>query len=503
MKNTIICLLISLFAFSACNLSTQNNGEDDGHDHEKIKIKITAYSDDFELFAEADPFVVDKTSSILAHFSHLNNFKALSDAKVTAKLIVGTKGIRQSVETPERPGIYLFNLQPSTVGAGKIIFEIENPDGDISTISDSVFVYSDEHTAIHEVEEGASEHSNGVVFTKEQSWKTDFATGFPRIEPFGPVIKTTALVGPAQNDEVIISAGINGVLNFSESAMLEGRNVSEGEVLLSVSGSEMAEDNSSVRFTEAKNNFETVKANYDRAKELAKDKIVSEKDLLIAKNRYERGESIYNNLSRNFNASGQQVTSPMSGFVSRVFVTNGTYVEAGSPVLKVAQNNNLLLTADIQRKYASVLESIRSANISAMHDDRVYSLEELDGKILSYGKTGNEDNFLIPVHLQVKNTGYFTMGGFVEVYLKTMTNPQALTVPNASLMEDQGYFSVYVQVTPELFVKRDVKVGKTDGLRTEILSGITSDDRIVTKGAIRIKLAQSGGTLDAHSGHVH
>jgi hypothetical protein len=28
-------------------------------------------------------------------------------------------------------------------------------------------------------------------------------------------------------------------------------------------------------------------------------------------------------------------------------------------------------------------------------------------------------------------------------------------------------------------------------------------ERIVTKGAILVKLAQSSGALDAHSGHVH
>jgi hypothetical protein len=54
-----------------------------------------------------------------------------------------------------------------------------------------------------------------------------------------------------------------------------------------------------------------------------------------------------------------------------------------------------------------------------------------------------------------------------------------------------------------VFEKREVKIGTTDGMRTEIKSGISSLDRIVCKGAILVKLAQSSGTLDAHSGHVH
>ncbi|MCK7461958.1 MAG: hypothetical protein MZU84_07820 [Sphingobacterium sp.] len=58
-------------------------------------------------------------------------------------------------------------------------------------------------------------------------------------------------------------------------------------------------------------------------------------------------------------------------------------------------------------------------------------------------------------------------------------------------------------MTPELFEKREVLPGVTDGIRTEILKGIFENERIVTQGAVFIKLAQSTGTLDAHSGHVH
>ena len=193
----------------------------------------------------------------------------------------------------------------------------------------------------------------------------------------------------------------------------------------------------------------------------------------------------------------------MSGFVKQVLVKNGTYVDAGQPIVIVAQNKTLLLNAEVQQKYASMLGSITSANIRTVQDNQTYSLEQLNGKVLSYGKATNTDNYLIPVALQIDNIGSFTAGGFVEVYLKTVTNTLALTVPTTSLLEDQGTFFVYVQVTPELFEKREVKIGATDGVRTEIRNGLNNDERIVTIGAILIKLAQATGTLDAHSGHVH
>jgi hypothetical protein len=157
----------------------------------------------------------------------------------------------------------------------------------------------------------------------------------------------------------------------------------------------------------------------------------------------------------------------------------------------------------VQQKYVPYLGSIYSANIRTVNDQKSYTLEELNGKILSFGRSANNDNYLIPVNVQIDNKDSFISGGFVELYLKTISNSQAVTVPNSALIEEQGAFFVFVQITPELFEKREIKTGVTDGVKTEVLNGINENERVVIKGAILVKLAQSSGTLDAHSGHVH
>jgi hypothetical protein len=105
--------------------------------------------------------------------------------------------------------------------------------------------------------------------------------------------------------------------------------------------------------------------------------------------------------------------------------------------------------------------------------------------------------------LQIDNKGSFVPGSFVEIYLKTITSEKSVTIPNSALLEEQGINFVYVQINPELFEKREIKTGATDGLKTEILAGIVPDERIVTEGAVFIKLSHSTGALDPHAGHVH
>lgn len=245
------------------------------------------------------------------------------------------------------------------------------------------------------------------------------------------------------------------------------------------------------------------KADFERSQKLAVNKIVSEKDLLSAKTEYDNARAVYETLKDNFSTSGQNVTSPVTGFVRQIFVRNGEYVEAGQPVFIVTRNKSQILRAEVQQKYASILSSLTSANIRNIADDKSFTLEQLNGRIVSYGRAANSDNYLIPVILQIDNAKGFVAGTFVELYLKTETNSQAMTVPVSSLLEEQGKFFVLVQKTPELFEKREVRAGATDGIKTEIVQGLYAAERIVTRGAVLVKLSQASGTLDPHAGHVH
>lgn len=499
MKQLVYIMSLSILLI-ACNQTTQQT--DEVHAHE-AKLQLTEYSNNMELFAEADPFGVGQNSGILAHFSWLENFKPLESGDVTVSLIVGAKGVKQTLSQPVRPGIYKFEIQPQVAGVGKLIFDINSEKGKTQIIVNNITVYKNKHDAEHAAEGIVVSETNATVFTKEQSWKIDFATEHPNVEPFGQVIKTTAQVESTQDDEILISAKTNGIVILSADNVLEGKSVSNGQVLYSISGSGLANNNSVVRFQEAKNNYDKTKADYERLAELVKDKIISEKDLLNAKNQFDNAKVTYDNLNQNFNASGQKITSSMNGYVKQVFVQNGQYVEAGQSIISISQNKTLLLKAEVQRKFAPVLGTINSANIRTLHNNQTYTLEQLNGKVLSYGRNTNKDNYLIPINLQIDNKGAFVSGGFVELYLKTLSSKQALIIPNAALLEEQGIFYVFVQVHPELFEKREVKVGVSDGLKTEIIKGINPQERVVTTGAILVKLAQATGTLDAHSGHNH
>lgn len=499
MKNTLFLGVLLTLMISSC----QHKHAEPTVKHESHSLLLTAYNPAYEVFAEADPFVAGQASHVLSHFTHIPGFKPLEAAKVTLRINVKGSEQSQTLDVPKRSGIFSFSLTPLAAGSGHIEFIISTVEGTSSLLIPGITVYASTEEANEAAELLEKSAPNAVTFTKEQSWKIDFSTENPGIAPFGQVIKASAQVQAATAGEMVVVAKTNGIARITDNSLAEGATVSRGQQLLTIDGSTLADNNAYVRFAEVKNNYDKTKADYDRAISLAADKIVTEKELQQYKIAYDNASIIYNNLNSNFSSSGQSVISPMPGFIRQWLVKNGAYVEAGQPVAVVSQNEKLILKAEVRQIYAPILGNITDVVIRNTVNNNTYTLEELHGKILSCGQAAGADNYLLPVNIQIDNTADLIQGSFVEVYLKTKTTDRAMIVPNSALIEEMGNHFVYVQVTPELFEKRPVKTGDTDGLSTAISEGITDNEPIVTKGAMFIRLSQASGALDAHSGHVH
>ena len=265
----------------------------------------------------------------------------------------------------------------------------------------------------------------------------------------------------------------------------------------------MEANNLGIRFIEAQNNYNTAKENYERDLQLAKDKIVSQKELSESKREYENCKAIYDNMLKNFNSGSETVSSPINGYVKEIFVQNGTFVEVGTPIMTISENRDLILIAEVQQKYLPLLANLYTANIRNPHNNTYISLDSLEGKIISYGKSLQSDCYLIPVTMQIRNTNHFVAGELLDIYLKTRSSEPVISVPTSAILEEQGTYYVMVQLYPELFEKREVKLGVSDGQRTEIKQGIKVHERIVSRGATIVKLSQASSSLDPHAGHVH
>jgi RND family efflux transporter MFP subunit len=466
-------------------------------------LAFTLYSDKTELFVEFKPLIAGIESRFAAHFTILGEyFKPITEGTIFLSLI-GSDGAQTiTADKPEVPGIFRLRMAPEKAGMHKLVFAIQTPIYLDTIVLENINVYPDEKSALaSQVED--TRGAKDITYLKEQAWKVDFATVPALVKPFSEIIKTSGQILSAPGDEGVLISQINGIVTFSGRNLTAGNYIASGTSLFSVKSNELVTGTLSAEVKKAESDLATAKANFDRASVLVKDQIISQKEFVEVKLRYENAQTALHSAKVNssFNANKQTVVAPMSGFLKNILVDNGQYVAAGQTLATISKNKKLNLRAEVSQKYFTKLSSIQSANFKTTDGSKVYSTRDLHGKLVSFGKSTDAGTPFVPITFEIDNEGEFIPGSVVEVFLQSGSKP-ALLIPYSSLMEEQGIFYVYVQTEGESFQKREVTLGATDGLQIQVLSGVIAGERVVSKGAYQIKLSTASGTLPAH-GHEH
>ncbi|MHA4738187.1 efflux RND transporter periplasmic adaptor subunit [Dyadobacter sp. MSC1_007] len=503
MNKFILFLAVTAVLISSCN--RKEEPQEHGHPHDGPgglePLAYTLYSQYSEVFVEFKPLVMGSTSKFATHVTVLGEqFSALSEGSVTVSLIIADKGIRHKADKPSTPGIYRLALTPGTAGMGKLVFDIKTKSYTDQLVIDSVRVYPDERTAIAAQPEAGT--SSDISYLKEQAWKVEFANEPLTAEPFSDVIYTTGQVQPAPGDEVVVSATFDGIVQLGSRPLATGQAVKSGQTLLSINGKQLTENNLDVQLAKAQTDYERAKAAYERDQQLIAKQLITGREVEASKAEFENTGKVLSSLSSNYKVGGKSISTPTSGFIKNVLVQSGQYVSQGQPLFTITRNRNLVIRADVSQKDLSLVSQIRSASIRIPYSDKTFTGEQLGAKIISYGRSADSQTGYVPVMVQVNNIGELVPGTFVNVWLKTQPTTSALVIKESALIEEQGNFYVYVQTAGESFQKREVKTGKRDGEKVQILSGVQPGERVVTKGGYQIRLSSLSGALPAH-GHEH
>lgn len=349
-----------------------------------------------------------------------------------------------------------------------------------------------------EVKTEEGDHTDEVVFTAEQAKAIGLETVTVEAGEFHEVIKTSGQILSAPGDEVVVSATASGIVALDRNSLTEGLSVKRGESLLSISSQDLPDGDPGVRANAA---YAIAEKEFQRAQSLIGDKLISEKEYNEAKLNYENAKVSYQSYSKNRVGGGAVISSSLNGFIKAKLVNEGEYVEVGQPLFRITQNRKLQLRADVSERYYKSLGTIISTNFRTPYDNHVYELSELEGRLVSYGKSVGSEGFYIPVNFEFNNVGNIIAGSYVEVFLLGKSRPDVISIPLSALVETQGLLFVYVQVNADDYRKQEVKTGVSDGNKIEIISGLKAGDKVVIKGAYHIKLAAASGSIP--HGHTH
>jgi RND family efflux transporter MFP subunit len=487
--------MICALALSCEMRSRFSGGAEENDMHSEIILNSTLFTDSTEFFTEYPALVKGENAGLMIHITLLSSYKPCSDGEVTLEF----GNIKAYATATKEPGIFSVSIQPRE--QGQQLMQISLKRGNrTEQVTDSVRVFQsgeDVHKSLVEQNDPSV-----VAYSKEQAWNADFMVQQVISQPFSSVIPASGEMLPVPGEKQHVVARSNGIVLFASKNLIQGSRVAKGQLLFTLSGQDLASDNITVQHAEALIRFQQSKSELERHSRLHAEKIVSDKQFYETLARYKTDSAFYYVMSSSVSSKGLEIYAPLSGYLHELNIAEGQFVETGDQLATVSDNQVMLLRADVPQQYFSHLNLIKTAHFRPAYSSRIYTLEELRGRLLARGASVAENNHYMPVYFEVRNDGSLLEGAFAEFYLITLNSTLSSVIPLTSIIEEQGSAYVYVQKQGAGFTKRAVTLGESDGLNTVITSGLSAGERVVTRGALLLKAASMSSAMPAHA-HEH
>ena len=253
-----------------------------------------------------------------------------------------------------------------------------------------------------------------------------------------------------------------------------GDAVKEGQLLITLDKS-----GASSQFYQAQAGFLNAEREMKRMKALFDEGAISQQ-------MYDGTKTAFEIAKANFDAAKNSVelTSPINGIIAAINPNVGDLASPGIPLITVASINKMKVLFNAGEGDIPNFAIGQQAEIfSELKPDLIQR-----GSISQISKSADIQSRSFELRASFLNTSdhWFKPGMFCRVNVELKKRKNILAVPSAAIMTVQNNTSVYV-ISQGKATYRKVAAGITDGKYTEILSGLSEGESVVTLGMNNLK----------------
>lgn len=344
-----------------------------------------------------------------------------------------------------------------------------------------------------------TETSDGVIsITKEQFNNSGMALGSLEEKPFPVTVQTNGMIDVPPENRAAVSATMGGYIK--KTPLLIGDTVKKGQMLVTIENPEFVTLQQD--YMEVKQQLAYLRSEYDRQKTMRQENITSQKSFLKAESDFKTADARYKGLKKKLtmlNISPAQVEqgnisatatifAPLSGSITKMNVTKGTYVSPASPILEIIDNDHIHLELSVFEK--DIMKIKKGQPIRFQIPEA--SEDTFDGEVYLIGTSiGESRTIKVHGHLHEEGKNNFLTGMFVDASIITENNT-AKAVRSEAVVEQEGKFYVLKTTatmdTGYTFESLEVQPGNTADGFTEILNvaSFSDSDTFLTKGAFDV-----------------
>ena len=351
--------------------------------------------------------------------------------------------------------------------------------------------------------------SFAYLYKKSQAKAVVWQTEQPEVTDITKKTVATGNVVPRQS--VDVKPKITGVVSalFVEPGKVVKKDEALGKVDIIPDAQNLNAADAQVR--SAQITLDNAKRELDREEGLYKQGVVADQevykfrtDYALAKQQLETAQSNLQlvregSLRGNSKTSNVMVTATVDGTVIDVPVKVGYSViqansfNPGTTVATIANMSDMIFDGHVDESDVAKIKEGMKLDIKIGAIDK----EHFEGKLEYIAPQGKEIDGAIQFEIKaalVQRPGVFIRAGYsANADIVLGEKKQVLAIREALVQYDSGKPYVEIETTPQTFVRKDVTLGISDGIKVEVLSGVAKGDKIkIPENAGPPKAAGSG-----------
>lgn len=339
---------------------------------------------------------------------------------------------------------------------------------------------------------------NEIIISQSQFTSQNMELGELKEQSFNHTIKTTGMIDVPPQNKAIISAFLGGYI--TKTPLLIGDKVEKGQVLVTLENPEFIQIQQ--EYLEISEQLNYLKSEFNRQKTLFDENITSQKNFLKAESAYKSSLALCNGLRKKLLmlhinptsvdngiiSSSLNLYSPIEGYITKVNVSNGTYVSPADVIMEIVDTDHIHLELSVFEK--DILNIKKGQDILFKIPEA--SNDTFEAEVHLVGTTIDENSRIVKVHghLNDESKADFIVGMFVEADI-IINSKNSLALPKDAVIElDDNYFALVLNKQENnnfYFEKIKLDIGEQNELFVSVLNSealINKD--ILTKGVFML-----------------
>lgn len=340
-------------------------------------------------------------------------------------------------------------------------------------------------------------HQEEILVSTSQFESENMELGKMSLQDFNQAVSSTGFIDVPPSSKASITTFMPGYVK--NTPLLIGDEVKKGQLLVTLENPEFVELQQN--YLEVSNTLKYLKSEFERQGTLYKENITSQKNYLKSESDYKSNFAHYNGLKQKLkmlninipNVENGNISStinlyaPIGGSVTKVNVSNGSYVSASTEILEIINTEHIHLELLIFEKDVLKIKKEQQINFKVTEA----SNDIFNAEVYLVGTSIDPINRTIKVHGHIENDeqSSFVTGMFVEAQIITGSSKTS-ALPKDAVVEIDGTFYTLVLDKKQdgySFEKIEVEVGKQTESFVEVLNVEDFKDKeVLTKGAFML-----------------